>query len=226
MMLETNNTPIRIENRLRKIHLHGELKNHLPNGFFECVWSHPREAASAIESNFPGFRKLLKDKKVEVWYSNKDGKNIPLNEEQLLLKIGGDELHIAPVPEGSGRYGKVILGVALFAVGLGAAALAGGGLVAGLGAAAPGFLGSSLGLTAGNLVLAGGLMILNGLLAPQVPKGDFSKNEEERKPSAIYRGPLNTQEQGTAFPLVFGFGVISGGAVIHADLQIGKVPVA
>lgn len=208
----------------RPIVLHGFIADHIPGGKFNAVWSSPREAASCLEANFPGFRKLIQDKKILVWHT-KNGKVIDVSEDQLQMKLGGDELHIAPAVTGSGRGGKIILGIALFAVGIGAAAAAGGGLIAGLGTAAPGFLGSTLGLTAGNLVLSGGLMILNGLLAPQAPKGDFSQNEQERKPSAIYRGPITTQEQGVAFPLVFGFNVIAGGAVIHGEIDVSDAPV-
>lgn len=213
------------EQLLRPIYLHGYLKDHIPGGVFYGAWNTAKEAARCIEVNFPGLRNKIKDRHVQVWQS-KGSKEVDLDEDDLLMRLGGDELHIAPVVEGSGRGGKIILGLALFAVGLGAAALAGGGLIAGLGAAAPGFLGSTLGLTAGNLVLTGGLMALNAALAPTAPKGDFSQNEQERKPSAIYRGPLVTQEQGVSYPLVFGFGVIAGGAVIHAEIDVSDVPVS
>lgn len=203
---------------MKTVYLWGDLADWIPDGKLTADFNSARTATSAIEANWPGFKELIRNRHLEIWYEH-EGQKYSIGEDKLFMKIGADNIHISPVIEGSGgRTGKVILGVALFAAG----AVASGGTLSGFGAAA---FGNSLGITAGQLIISGGLMVLNGLFAPQAPKGDFGKNEEERKPSAIYRGPLNTQEQGIAFPLVFGFGVIAGGSVIHVEIDSADVPV-
>lgn len=207
---------------LKKVYLHGSLKDYIPGGVFECSFATAGEAASAIEVNFPGFFDIIRDMKLHIVLGD-PANNESFDEDQIKkYAITHDEIHIMPALEGSGggKKGgllKVILGVALIAVAfVGTMGAAGAGIFGSLGA--PVF-GNTLGITGTQLLMFGASMVLSGLAQP--PK----KNEEqEQLKSAIYSGPINTQEPGAIVPYVAGKDVIVGGVVIHADIRINQVP--
>lgn len=197
----------------KKLILHGYFSDFAPNGEWVADFKTPREAIRSLETYAPDIRRFIADKEVMVWAGD-----IDIDEDRIDWTIPGDELHIAPALDGDGgRVGKIIIGLALVATGIGAAFAAGGFTAAAFGTAA---FGNTLGITAGQLVLAGASMALMGFAAPPVPStGDFSRNEGESKPSILYGGALNTTEVGIAHPVVYGMGVRVGGAIIHADLE-------
>ena len=205
----------------RKIVLHGELASHLPGGVFECVFTTAREAASAIEMNFPGFFNKIAEMWIQV---------IPIGQKETMLedqlaswKIRGDELHIFPAVDGSGGGGgengnrgiKAILGLALIAVAIvgtgGMAAIAGGSLS---GAVTIGGV-SAFGIT-GMQVLGLGLSLVMNAFAPA--PGAFDK--PDRVKNTIYTGPLNTNREGSVLPYVAGERVLVGGVIINTELVV------
>lgn len=202
----------------KKIVLHGELAHHLPNGEFECVFHTAREAASAIEVNYPGFFELISDKYIQI--IPKGQKHTMVPDQLASWKIGSDELHIFPVLEGDGGGGssgqnsgvKAILGMALIAV-----AIVGTGGMAGV------FSGSLTGAVFGNAFGITGLQVL-GLGTSLVvsafaqPPGAFDR--PERVQNTIYTGPLNTNKEGSVLPYVAGESVIVGGVIINTELVV------
>lgn len=201
---------------MKKIILHGDLADHIPNGEFECEFSTASEAVSAIECNWPGFHNKIRNKSVYVIAGDPDsGKSF---DEDMAVKyrIGADTLHIIPAIEGAGggnRGIKAILGVALIAVSFGFGGIVTGGL-----ASAATIGGTSLGVTGFSLLTMGAGMVLQALIQPPKPP-----KSSEREVSSFYGGPLNTQAEGGIVPYVAGQSVIAGGVVIHSDLIIEQV---
>jgi len=206
----------------RKIVLHGELASHLPGGVFECVFNTAREAASALEMNFPGFFTKIQDMYIQVIPK---GQKETMQPDQLASwQIRGKELHIIPAIDGSGGGGggdsnnntaKAILGLALIAVAIigtgGLGAIAGGSLS---GAVTIGGV-SAFGIT-GMQVLGIGVSLVMGAFA-QAP-GAFDRPDRVR--NTIFTGPLNTNKEGSVLPYVAGERVLVGGVIINTELVV------
>lgn len=206
----------------RKIVLHGDLAKCLPNGEFECVWHNAREAASAIEVNYPGFFKAISDGYIIV---APDGdKTRSLGSDQLASwNINCKELHIFPVLEGSGGGGggegggasrgiKAILGLALIAV----AIVGTGGLAAiGGGSLSTAVFGNAFGIT-GLQVLGLGASLVMQVFAP----APTSPDQADRVQNTIFTGPLNTSTEGSPLPYVAGRDVLVGGVIFNTELIV------
>lgn len=207
---------------MKTIVLHGSLRDHLPaeyDGRFRCDFSTAREAVSAINANFAGFFDKIRTMLLHVVAG--DAKQ-SLNETQAYRDvIVADELHIYPALEGAGG-GKglfAILGIALIAV---AAVMTGGAalMMAGNLGGAMSALGGASGLAGFALNMGVGL-VLSALVQP--PDMALNGDDKPGLKSAIYSGPLNTQQEGVALPYVAGREVLVGGVVIHTDLQIETI---
>lgn len=203
---------------LKKIILHGDLADHIPGGVFECMFTTAREAASAIEANYPGFFEKIADKYIHVV----PGKTKGLDESQLASwNIKSDELHIMPAIEGAGGGGgssnsnrglKAIIGIALIAV----AIVGTGGLAAiGSGSLSGAVFGNAFGIT-GLQVLGIGASLVMTAFAPA--PGAFDRPDRVR--NTIYTGPLTTSKEGSVLPYVAGEEVIVGGVIINTDLVV------
>ena len=203
---------------LKRIVLHGELAKHIPGGVFECEFHTAREAASALELNFPGFFKLIADKYLHIIPKNTNG----LGMDQIMSwKIGVNELHIMPAMEGSGGGGdgggnrglKAILGLALIAVAIvgtgGFASLASSG-GASLGGAV---FGNTFGITGQQLAQLGVALLMSAFAQPP-PK------QPDRVENVIFTGPLTTSNEGDVLPYVAGRRIIVGGVVINTELIV------
>lgn len=132
------------------------------------------------------------------------------------LNLGSKDLHIMPVPQGSGGVFKVVLGVVLISA---AIVLSGGTLaapLAGLGATA------AFGVSYGSIALFGASLVLGGVAqmltpVPKVSADSYSSREAaDARPSFIFNGAVNTTEQGGPVPVIYGrmrvgSVVISGG---------------
>ena len=196
---------------MKTIVLHGTLAEHLPaalHGRFECDFDTAREAASAINANFPGFHDKIRD--MELFVCDGDANGVEMSEEQVTkYKIAGEELHLIPAMDGEGgRTGKAILGTLLIAV----AIIGTMGMGAALGTAV---FANGLGITGTTLLLGGASMVMSALVKPPAPP-----KEQNNKGSVIYSGPLNTQNEGDPVPYAAGRRVFCGGIVIHTDLII------
>lgn len=157
-----------------------------------------KEAAKALDVNFPGFARDLagaeaKGLRFAVF---KNGRNIGENE----LDLGGaKELCFVPVIHGSKRGGllQTVVGVALII----AATYATGGLAAGL-------------MGAGIANVAGGVI---QTLSPQA-KGLSQNAPPENLPSYAFGGAKNTTVSGNPVPICIGERRW-GGAIISASIE-------
>lgn len=108
------------------------------------------------------------------------------SEADLFSETDMEEIHVHPWTEGSSNntFVQILIGATLIAVGV--------------------FTGGVLGLTAGQLILSGALMVTGGLLALLAPTPAIETGEQG--PSSKYLGAqTNTVQIGTRIPLVYGF---------------------
>jgi len=188
------------------IHLHGHLKD-VYGGPYDWHFNRPTQAVRLLMVNFKNFKNDF-----ETGYYRVVVKHGPVEQDldinELTFGVGKGELHVIPVPEGSGSRGgvfKAIIGVAIIAV----AIVASGGA---MGVALPGFLGAGtvagvtgLSLTYGSMALLGLAVALSGvamMLAP-TPKASTSSKDGSNN-SFLLEGNLNTYEQGVGIPIAYG----------------------
>jgi predicted phage tail protein len=192
-----------------RIVLHGRLRKKFGVEFRLGV-STPAAATYALCKMVPGFEDELRKGQYHVRRGTLgNGVDLPAHGLSLRLPPSG-ELHLIPCAKGSkGGGGKIIVGVLLVAasivlmqpevagyLGLSAAA----GTTAGT-AAAYGF-GTALfgGVTIGSVALAGGAMILGGILQAISPQ----PRQNGTISSFLLGGLSNTSQQGTPVPIVYG----------------------
>jgi predicted phage tail protein len=175
------------------IYLHGRLKRL----FGESVHVPGSTVAVAIRNMLikkPEIRFVLEQGEYRVVRGNL-AKGIDLDASMLAMQIGPSrEIHLFPAAEGGGGHGglKVVLGAVLIvaAVATAGAALAGYGAAAGLTMASGLQLAGTIGLFGASLLLGG----ISQLIAPQPGLGA----------SYLLNGNLNTAQQGTVVPLIYG----------------------
>ncbi len=193
-------------------------------------------AVKLLEANFPGkfFKNIMGGfYKVVAGKNPEDGNGIHFDNALVRsrLNLGSKDLHIIPVPEGSGgNIGRIVIGIALIAAAFyfAPAVVAGGaaGGAAGAGAAATGGLGAtafgigSFAVTYNSIALFGISLVIGGvagLLTPMPKVGDYGSRESpDSRASFIFNGAQNTTEQGGCVPVIYGrmktgSTVISGG---------------
>ena len=101
---------------LRKIKLYGELANFVGHNEFKIKADTLSHAVSFLVNNFEGIEKYMNPK----YYQVKVG-DYAINEEEIHHPIGQQDIHFVPVIQGAGgNTGKILLGGALIAVGMGA----------------------------------------------------------------------------------------------------------
>lgn len=161
-----------------------------------CVNS-VHEAMWALCNIYPSFKPwVLRQGQHGLAYEVFVG-NWQIEEKHLDVPTGGTTVTVVPVIQGSGGgLGKIILGVALIGIGV----FSGGA----------GFLG----LSSTSLLLAGGALILSGIVGMLQPKAD----EDGQTNSLIFSGDAPVTKVGAAKPLVFGEFVVSG-LVISARIR-------
>lgn len=168
----------------------------------------------------PGFREyILEAAEKGIDFQVKRGKDF-IDEENLLLSLGKEDIIITELPAGSkGGGGKILAAIAIAAAvyftagalttaaALNNAAVAGSG--AGLAKAAA--IVSTVGYSvAVNLALTG----ITELLAPG-PETDGSETNE----AYLFDGPVNNVKQGLPVPVAYGE-LIVGGAVISSSFSL------
>lgn len=120
-----------------------------------------------------------------------------IEEKHLDVPTGGATITVCPVIMGSGGgLGKILIGVALVGIGI----FSGGA----------GFLG----LSSTSLLLAGGALILSGIVGILQPKAE----KDGKDNSLIFSGQAPVTKVGAAKPLVFGEFVVSG-LVVSARIR-------
>lgn len=203
------------------VHLHGHLRRQFGDQFALHIRT-AGEAVRALHANFgtPFLKALSEGAYRLVMGERKTGHEISLDDVNSFRFSGS--LHIIPVPTGranGSRKGgtlKVILGVAL----VGAAVFFSGGTLGGL--ATP-LLGGALGsgFTAGTIGALGFAMALGGVSQMLAPK-DVPQAEVQQANSFMFSGPINSNEQGNAVPLIYGR-TFTGSQQISAGLNIEDV---
>lgn len=180
--------------RMRTVKLYGPMRTRFGREYQLNV-SSPAEAIRALCVQIPGFKQYLAESKAAglafaVFIGNRN-----ITKDGLHDPVGGDEIRIAPIIEGSKRGGilNIILGIVLIVVGVYTANV--------------------------GLIVNGGIMVVGGvvqMLAPQ-PKGLGAKDDPNNQPSYSMNGAVNTQAQGNPVPLPYGR-LIVGSALISGGI--------
>jgi predicted phage tail protein len=205
---------------MRTIYLHGHLKELFGEKFVFDVPS-PTMAICALRSQLKGFAEAVREHSFHIVRGTmEDGLSLDIDE--MNIKFGNTkELHIVPVISGGGGNNravfKIVIGVALIAVGVGF------GLSAGFGAAA---FGITSHITYGTVAALGVAMTLTGISQMLTPRADIGAYEDQgpadERPSFLFDTPTNQGVQGVPVPLVYGqFRV--GSVVISRGLKTEKI---
>ena len=202
---------------LRKIKLYGELAEFVGHKEFEVKADTLSHAISFLVNNFEGIEKYMNPK----YYQVKVG-DYAVNEEEINHPIGQQDIHFVPVIQGSGgNTGKILLGAALIAVGMGAFGAFAGKAVS-FGAKGIGFSKAALGAKAAFGIGAG--LVLSGVSDMLFPLPDIPefKSEQDPRISFGFSGTSNTSRAGTPVPLVYGE-IITGSVVISGAVDTQQV---
>tara|TARA_Y100000052_G_C2944575_1_gene82929 strand:+ start:86 stop:703 length:618 start_codon:yes stop_codon:yes gene_type:complete len=202
---------------LRKIKLYGELANFVGHNEFVVKADTLGHAVSFLVNNFEGIEKYMNPK----YYQVKVG-DYAINEEEIHHPIGQQDIHFVPVIQGAGgNTGKILLGGALIAVGMGAFGAFSGKAVS-FGAKGIGFGKAALGAKAAFGVGAG--LVLSGvsdMLFPLPTMPEF-KSEQDPRISFGFSGTSNTSRAGTPVPICYGE-IITGSVVISGAVDTQQV---
>jgi len=192
---------------LSKIKVYGRLARFLGQRTFEAEINSTVDAIRFLTANFP----TLQSHMIEQNYCIKVGE-YEINEKELDVPVGQQEIKIVPVAVGArrglGRFllGAVLIGVAIFnpAVGMGL----GGGL--GFSTASGAF---SLAAVAGNV---GVYLALSGAAQMLSPVQNDTATDDPN--SFNFNGILNTINAGSAIPVVYGE-VFTGSIIVSAGID-------
>lgn len=200
----------------RVIKVYGKLAKHLGQRSFKAAVQTPAEAVRFLLANFPSLRAILNegDYQVSVGRNQLEVGNHP---EQLHYPSASFEaIRIAPVVAGAGATGRIIAGVALFAIAT--LATAGGGAIFGAAIAKNiGFLAVAQGIGA-SLALGGVAQLLTP--TPTISQGVDSATDPRR--SYSFSGIQNVSRQGIPVPVIYGE-VFTGSVVISAGINTEEV---
>lgn len=198
---------------MKKIHLHGYLAERFGACFIFDVPT-PAMAISALRYQLAGFDDAIRDGKFILIRGPKET-GISIDETELALKFGNTrEFHLIPALDGAGGRGgsviKVVLGIALMAIGI-AGAVFTGGASAGAGFAAAAVTLGKLGSISFGTIASFGLAItLTGASTLLASRPNFSGSSYEdreapdQRPSFLYNGAVNVSQEGLPVPLVYG----------------------
>lgn len=210
---------------MRTLFLHGDLAEQYGPSF--TIRANTVAAAVRLmEANFKGkfMRGIIDGTYRVVAGKSVDDENAIHFDNELVrkgLNLGSKDLHIVPVPAGSGGAFRVVLGIALIAAAFAFAPVAVAG--AGGAASATATFGVELGtgfLSFQTMAMFGASLALGGiaqLLTPVAKVGNYSSRESaDERASYLFNGAVNTVEQGGPVPVIYGrmrtgSVVISGG---------------
>jgi predicted phage tail protein len=192
---------------LSKIKVYGRLARFLGQRTFEAEINSTVDAIRFLTANFPALQSHM----IEQNYCIKVG-NYEINEKELDVPVGQQEIKIVPVAVGAGRgFGRFLLGVVLIGVAIalpGAApALSKTGFIAGSAGA------STLTVALGNLGL---YFALSGAAQMLTPTPDNTSFDDPN--SFTFNGILNTINAGVAIPVVYGE-VFTGSIIVSAGID-------
>jgi len=191
---------------LRTVHLLGELGDKYGEEFQFDV-SSVSEALKAINANKPGFMQdIKKDQYYNVVVGDLKEENC-LNDTTIWMEHKEGDIWIIPEIVGKKRgLLQTIIGAVLVVVGV-VASIYGAGI------------GSPLIKLGVGMMLSGVAMMLTPV--PGTPEYSNRERPDER-PSFLFDGPVNTNEQGGAIPLVYGKMVV-GSTVVSTTIDIEDI---
>tara|TARA_R100001440_G_scaffold2431_5_gene6964 strand:- start:2871 stop:3467 length:597 start_codon:yes stop_codon:yes gene_type:complete len=189
---------------LSKIKVYGRLARFLGERTFEAEINSTLDAIKFLTANFHG----LESHMIEQNYCVKVGE-YEINDKELNVPIGQQEIKIVPVVVGSKGIGKIIVGAVL----VGAVIATGG-----FGGAAIGTFGIGAGSIGVGTVVAGigANLILTGAAEMMTPVENNTNNDDPN--SFSFNGILNTINAGVSIPVVYGE-VFTGSIIVSAGLD-------
>ena len=195
---------------LSKIKVYGRLARFLGQRTFEAEINSTVDAIRFLTANFPALQSHM----IEQNYCIKVG-DYEVNEKELDVPVGQQEIKIVPVAIGAGRgfkrflVGAILVGTVIATGGFGTtAAFKGLGFTAGTGG-----LGASLAAAAGNI---GIYLALSGASQMLTPTPEETKFDDPN--SFNFNGLLNTINAGGAIPVVYGE-VFTGSIMVSAGID-------
>tara|TARA_Y100000401_G_scaffold77793_1_gene63403 strand:- start:187 stop:783 length:597 start_codon:yes stop_codon:yes gene_type:complete len=189
---------------LSKIKVYGRLARFLGERSFEAEVRTPVDAIKFLIANFPDLQSHMIDQN----YCVKVG-NYQINNKEIDVPIGREEIKIVPVAVGAKGLGKIIAGVVL----IGAVVATGG-----FGGAAIGTFGLGAGSIGVGTILTtvGANLILTGAAEMLTPVENDTSNDDPN--SFTFNGILNTINAGVAIPVVYGE-VFTGSIIVSAGID-------
>ena len=198
---------------LNKIKLYGDLAEITGHNEFEALVNSTGQAVSFLINNFPQLESHMANRYYKVLVDEQE-----INEQEINFPIGQSEIKFVPVIQGAGgNLGRVLLGGALIAVGMGAFGAFAGKAVS-FGAQGIGFSKAAFCIGAA-LVLSG----VSGMLFPMPKMPEFSSEQDPRL-SFSFSGTQQTSRAGTPVPVVYGE-IITGSVVISGGIDTEQVQV-
>ena len=167
------------------------------------------EMMRALEANFKGFKKLIREKGLYHISTGEDlneSKGLEENEIEMVFK--SNSWHVIPVINGCGGngVGQTIVGAVLFVVGIVFSAY--------------GYYNIGVPLSRWGLVIALGGVAQMLASSPNTDYGSSEKQDERR--SYLFSGPTNAVEPGTSIPVVYGE-VYVGSITVSGGLSVENV---
>lgn len=188
---------------MKTIILYGDMRQKFGREFRLDVKT-PAEAVRALCSQLKGFRGYLHNHANDAFKVFVGGRNA--SDEIGSPCSDREVIRIAPVIQGAGSVGRIVLGAALIVFSEG---IAGGLVAAGM-----------KGATSAGVAMMGLSMVLGGvveLLSPTTSTDTATAESVTNTPSYNFNGPVNTTAQGHPVPLCYGE-MIVGSAVISAGM--------
>lgn len=186
---------------LRTIQLHGHLAEMCGTDSVELVGNDIRVLVNGLCSRFGhAVKQYIKENNFTVLLKQRDGGFRDISTDEVSLTLGSTEVvQIAPVVEGGGRVGQIIAGIVLIAI----------GAFIGVGTA------STAGVVASGLIFSGIGLIVGAIMAPSAPK---QREAPDERASFLFNGAVNTLEQGSPVPIVYGR-FRTGSVVVSAGID-------
>jgi predicted phage tail protein len=159
----------------------------------------PRQAASALDANYPGFAAAFAE--TERWQIVVDGDAMTgefRHGEESALGGASTEIHFYPLVEGEAFAFASLLGFAFPAL------------------ATTTIFGVSAATILGGVLFAGIALGLSFLLKPKQPEADDAQSSRDL--NYAFSGPENIAQQGVAVPLIYGRNMV-GSVVISAGIS-------
>ena len=190
---------------MQTVYLNGELSKFGEKWDTSC--NTIPEIIRLIDCQVPEFRKHLIDaSEAGLEYTIQKGKDF-IDEEELLLSIGEEDIIITEVPAGSKGGGlKTVLGIVLVVTAL---VGAGGGFAATFGSM-KGFAAAVKGMSIfqAGLALVGTSLAMAGISEMMMPGPEVDSTEQNE--NYLFQGPTNVGSQGMPIPLAYGELIVGG----------------